>query len=162
EPRPETLPALLARLRAGGRPVILTARAGAEGGRPMDEARRRALYTSGLPHTDAIDVEIASTALAAELVPQARAAGQTVVLSAHPPPRRADPPYPSSPPRPAASTPRTSSRAAGPAAPPAGAGGPPRTPPAPARPRACPPPPPRRSSTGAAGPPPPPYSTSGA
>src|SRR5437763_12988158 len=83
EPRPETLPALLARLRAGGRPVILTARAGAEGGRPMDEARRRALYTSGLPHTDAIDVEIASTALAAELVPQARAAGKTVVLSAH-------------------------------------------------------------------------------
>src|SRR3989442_339744 len=49
----------------------------------MDEARRRALYTSGLPHTDAIDVEIASTALAAELVPQARAAGKTVVLSAH-------------------------------------------------------------------------------
>ena len=83
DPRPETLPALLARLGAGGRPVILTARAGAEGGRPMDEARRRALYTSGLPHTDAIDVEIASTALAGELVPQARAAGKTVVLSAH-------------------------------------------------------------------------------
>src|SRR6266516_3041174 len=83
EPRPETLPALLARLRAGGRPLILTARAAAEGGRPMDEARRRALYTSGLPHADAIDVEIASTALAAELVPQARAAGKTVVLSAH-------------------------------------------------------------------------------
>src|SRR6266700_2893559 len=77
------LEALLARLRAGGRPVILTARAGAEGGRPMDEARRRAVYTSGLPHTDAIDVEIASTALAAELVPQARAAGKTVVLSVH-------------------------------------------------------------------------------
>src|SRR5438128_1112276 len=38
ELRPETLPALLARLRAGGRPVILTARAGAEGGRPMDAA----------------------------------------------------------------------------------------------------------------------------
>ncbi len=74
EPRPETLPALLARLRAGGRPLILTTRAAAEGGRPMDEARRRA---------DAIDVEIASTALAAELVPQARAAGKTVVLSAH-------------------------------------------------------------------------------
>ncbi len=49
----------------------------------MDEARRRALYTSGLPHADAIDVEIASTALAAELVPQARAAGKTVVLSVH-------------------------------------------------------------------------------
>src|SRR5438132_1177044 len=83
EPRPETLPALLARLRAGGRPLILTARAGAEGGRPMDEARRRALYTSGLPHADAIDVEIASTALAGDLLPQARAAGKTVVLSAH-------------------------------------------------------------------------------
>src|SRR6266516_8064149 len=83
DPRPETLPALLARLGAGGRPVILTTRAAAEGGRPMDEARRRALYTSGLPHADAIDVEIASTALAAELVPQARAAGKTVMLSAH-------------------------------------------------------------------------------
>src|SRR5437867_2899109 len=83
DPRPETLPALLARLRAGGRPVILTARAAAEGGRPMDEARRHALYTTGLPHADAIDVEIAATALAAELVPQARAAGKTVMLSAH-------------------------------------------------------------------------------
>ena len=83
EPRPETLPALLARLRAGGRPVILTARAGAEGGRPMDEARRRALYAAGLPYADAIDVEIAATALAADLVPQTRAAGKTVMLSAH-------------------------------------------------------------------------------
>src|SRR5947199_233690 len=67
EPRPETLPALLARLRAGGRPLILTTRAAAEGGRPMDDVRRRALYTSGLPHADAIDVEIPSTALPAEL-----------------------------------------------------------------------------------------------
>src|SRR5437773_2460484 len=83
DPRPETLPALLARLGAGGRPVILTARAAAEGGRAMDEARRRALYAAALPHADAIDVEIASTALAAELVPQARAAGKTVMLSAH-------------------------------------------------------------------------------
>src|SRR2546428_12039617 len=74
DPRPDRLPALLARLRAGGRPVILTARAAAEGGRPMDEARRRALYAAGLPHADAIDLEIASTALAGDLVPQARAA----------------------------------------------------------------------------------------
>src|SRR5882724_10253478 len=87
EPRPETLPALLARLRAGGRPLILTTRAAAEGGRPMDDARRRALYTSGLPHADAIDVEIASTALAAELVPQARAAGKTVFWCRRPAPR---------------------------------------------------------------------------
>jgi 3-dehydroquinate dehydratase-1 len=83
DPRPETLPALLARLRAGGRPVILTARAAAEGGRPMDEVRRRALYLAGLPHADAIDVEIASAALAAELVPPARAAHKTIILSAH-------------------------------------------------------------------------------
>src|SRR5213080_2483519 len=41
DPRPETLPALLARLGACGRPVILTARAAAEGGRPLEEARRR-------------------------------------------------------------------------------------------------------------------------
>src|SRR5207244_1658434 len=83
DPRPETLPALRARLGAGGRPVILTARAAAEGGRPLEEARRRALYAAGLPHADAIDVEIASTALAADLVPQAHAAGKTVMLSAH-------------------------------------------------------------------------------
>jgi len=83
DPRPETLPGLLARLRTSRRPVILTARAAAEGGRPMDEARRRALYAAGLPHADAIDLEIASSALAAELVPQARAAGKLVVLSAH-------------------------------------------------------------------------------
>src|SRR5881296_1098210 len=69
DPRPETLPALLARL--------------GDGGRPLEEARRRALYAAGLPHADAIDVEIASTALAADLVPQAHAAGKTVMLSAH-------------------------------------------------------------------------------
>src|SRR5207253_2508836 len=133
EPRPETLPALLARLRAGGRPLILTTRAAAEGGRPMDDARRRALYTSGLPHADAIDVEIASTALAAELVPQARAAGKTAVLSVHvphppppaaAPPRRATAPEPSPPRRPAAAALPDRSRAAEPAAR-GGGGGPP-------------------------------------
>ena len=83
DPRPEALPALLGRLRSGGRPVILTVRAAAEGGRPMDEARRRALYAAGLPHADAVDVEIASSALASELVVHARNAGRTVILSAH-------------------------------------------------------------------------------
>src|SRR5206468_3180747 len=38
---------------------------------------------AGLAHADAIDIEIASTALATELVPRARAAGRTVILSAH-------------------------------------------------------------------------------
>jgi 3-dehydroquinate dehydratase I len=82
-PRPEKLPAILARLRDGGRPVILTARAAAEGGRLGDDRLRLALYEAGLPHVDAIDVEIASTALVDALVPQARAAGKTVILSAH-------------------------------------------------------------------------------
>jgi 3-dehydroquinate dehydratase-1 len=83
DPRPDPIVAALARLRSAGRPVILTVRAAAEGGRPLDEARRRALYLAGLPHADAFDVEIASTALAAEVAPAARAAGRTVILSAH-------------------------------------------------------------------------------
>jgi 3-dehydroquinate dehydratase I len=83
DPRPERLPATLTRLRAGGRPVILTARGATEGGALRDEQLRQALYAAGLPHADAIDVEIASTALIGELVPQARAAGKTVILSAH-------------------------------------------------------------------------------
>jgi 3-dehydroquinate dehydratase-1 len=83
DPSPAELPGLLERLRAGGRPVILTARAAAEGGRPLEEGLRRALYAAGLAHADAIDVEIASTALVAELVPRARSAGRTVILSAH-------------------------------------------------------------------------------
>src|SRR5262249_21376782 len=62
---------------------ILTVGAASEGGRPLDASRRAALYAAGLPHADAIDVEIASTALVADLVPRARSAGRTVVLSAH-------------------------------------------------------------------------------
>src|SRR5204862_3138685 len=73
DPRPETLPALLARLRAGGRPVIPTARAVAEGGRLRDDGLRRSLYEAGLAHVDAIDLEIASDTLAAAPVPKARA-----------------------------------------------------------------------------------------
>jgi 3-dehydroquinate dehydratase-1 len=83
DPEPAAVAAAGERLRAGGRPVILTARAGAEGGRPLDEARRHALYEAGLAHADAIDVEIASAALVADLVPRARTAGRMVILSAH-------------------------------------------------------------------------------
>jgi 3-dehydroquinate dehydratase I len=83
DPQPTALPAQLDRVRRAGRPVILTVRAVAEGGKPLDEARRRALYLAGLPHVDAIDVEIASGDLVAELLPRAREAGVTVVLSAH-------------------------------------------------------------------------------
>src|SRR2546426_5418323 len=54
DPRPETLPALLARLRPRRPPVILTARPAPQGRRPMDEARPPALYTTRLPHAHAI------------------------------------------------------------------------------------------------------------
>lgn len=83
DPTPARIGAALERLRAAGRPVILTVRAAAEGGRPLEEARRRAIYEAGLAGAHAIDVEIASRDLVAALVPQARAAGRTVVLSAH-------------------------------------------------------------------------------
>jgi len=75
--------AALGRLRAGGRPILLTARAASEGGRAMPERHRRAIYEAGLDLVDAIDVEIASTELAAALVPAARRAGRTIVLSTH-------------------------------------------------------------------------------
>jgi 3-dehydroquinate dehydratase-1 len=83
DPQPAGVTAALARLRAAGRPVILTVRSAAEGGRPLDDARREALYRAGLPLADAIDVEIASTALVSTLVPAARGEGRTVLLSAH-------------------------------------------------------------------------------
>ena len=75
--------AALTRLRAAGKPVLLTARAATEGGRPMPDATRRAIYDAGLELADGIDVEIASTELIAAIVPAARRAGRTVILSTH-------------------------------------------------------------------------------
>src|SRR3989442_14471615 len=49
DPRPETLPALLARLRPAGRPGILTPRAPAPGGRPRAQAPRRGPSTPRRP-----------------------------------------------------------------------------------------------------------------
>ena len=83
DPRPAALPAILDRLRAAGRPVIVTVRAASEGGRHLDDGLRRDLYAAALPHADAIDVEIASTAIAGDVVPRARALARTVILSAH-------------------------------------------------------------------------------
>jgi 3-dehydroquinate dehydratase-1 len=83
DPEPAAMVAALRPLRAAGRPIIFTVRAAAEGGRPLDEARRTALYQAALPHVDAIDAEIVSTALTVDLVPLARAAGRVVILSAH-------------------------------------------------------------------------------
>lgn len=83
DPRPDALVAALRRLRAAGRPIVLTVRAAAEGGRAWPDDRRAALYAAGMPHVDAVDVEIASRDLAADVVPRARAAGRLVILSAH-------------------------------------------------------------------------------
>ena len=73
----------LERLRAGARPIVLTVRAAAEGGRAMPEALRRSIYEAGLGLADAVDVEIASATLVETLVPAARRAGRTVILSTH-------------------------------------------------------------------------------
>jgi 3-dehydroquinate dehydratase-1 len=83
DPTVERVGAAIARLRTAGRPIILTARAEREGGRPMSEERRRAIYEQGLDLVDAIDLEITSTALGAALVPRARAARKLVLLSTH-------------------------------------------------------------------------------
>lgn len=82
-PTPAAIVAALGRLRSAGRPLLLTVRAGAEGGRAMPEDQRRALYEAGLPHADAIDLEIASLALVHDVGDRARAQGRTLLLSAH-------------------------------------------------------------------------------
>src|SRR5689334_9841446 len=83
DPQPRSLPGVLRRLRSAGRPVIATVRAAAEGGTPLDDERRLALYLAALPEADAVDVEIASAGIVGELVPRARALKRTVILSAH-------------------------------------------------------------------------------
>jgi 3-dehydroquinate dehydratase-1 len=83
EPTPARILPALERLRATGRPVVFTARAASEGGRAMPEAPRAELYRAALPLVAAVDVEIASTELATELVRTARERGVTVMLSAH-------------------------------------------------------------------------------
>ena len=83
QPTPDAIVAAIERLRAAGRPIIFTARAAAEGGRAMPEDLRGELYRAALPLVDAIDVEIASLALAEELISRARPAKRLAILSAH-------------------------------------------------------------------------------
>lgn len=65
-------------------PVLATIRAAAEGGAWNDtDAARLALYTAILPHVDAVDVELSSTAIAPAVVAAAHALGKPVVLSFH-------------------------------------------------------------------------------
>jgi len=82
-PSPATVGAALRTLADAERPVILTVRAASEGGQAMSESLRASLYVSGLEQADAVDIEIASDDLARDLVPRARAARRTVILSAH-------------------------------------------------------------------------------
>jgi 3-dehydroquinate dehydratase type I len=82
KPEPAGLARALEALRGGGRPIILTVRAGDEGGKPLPDRRRTELYRAGLPYADAVDVEIAA-AIAGDVVSQARGAGRTVILSVH-------------------------------------------------------------------------------
>ena len=83
DPRPEGLVAALGQLRAAGRPILLTVRSAAEGGTPWPDDRRAALYAAGMALVDAVDVEIASRDLAADVLSRARTAGRLVILSAH-------------------------------------------------------------------------------
>jgi 3-dehydroquinate dehydratase-1 len=83
DPSVARVTAALERLAAAGRPVLFTVRAAAEGGRAMPEAQRAALYEAALPLVQALDVEIASRALAERLGPRARAQDCRLVLSAH-------------------------------------------------------------------------------
>ena len=72
--------ALLARKH----PVLLTLRIPSEGGRrAWNLAERRALYLRLLPQVEAIDVELATAKALRPVLEEARAAGKTIVLSAH-------------------------------------------------------------------------------
>lgn len=83
DPTPDGVVDALRRLRTAPRPTLLTVRSGEEGGRAMPAALRADIYRAGVTHADAVDVEIASVDLVAEIVPLARAADALVVLSAH-------------------------------------------------------------------------------
>ncbi len=79
------LPAKMeAALKARKRPVLLTLRIPAEGGRLTSTvAERRALYLQLLPHVEGIDVELATAKAMQPVIDAARHGGKTVVLSAH-------------------------------------------------------------------------------
>lgn len=82
-PTPERIVDAIGRLHAGGRPIILTARHADEGGTPMPEDVRRAILAAGLPHVDAVDLEIASRDALDALRPALATSACTIILSAH-------------------------------------------------------------------------------
>jgi 3-dehydroquinate dehydratase-1 len=73
-----------AALQKRRRPVLLTLRIPAEGGRlPWKVKARRDLFLRLLPLAEAIDVELATAVAMASVIAEARRTGKTVVLSAH-------------------------------------------------------------------------------
>lgn len=82
-PTPHDVVEALGRLRATGRPVLLTVRGVGEGGGLEDDGLRLAIYRTAAAHADGIDLEIASVPSAGDIVRSARAAGRLVLLSFH-------------------------------------------------------------------------------
>lgn len=73
-----------AALQTRKNPVLITLRIPAEGGRrPWKIAERRALYLRLLPHTEAIDVELATAKAMQPVIDEAKKLGRTVIFSAH-------------------------------------------------------------------------------
>lgn len=67
-----------------GIPVLLTVRSSGEGGRfEMKDGARLAVFKALMPFVDAIDIELGSTAILADVVWLAKKKRKTVVVSAH-------------------------------------------------------------------------------
>lgn len=81
-PAPATVAAECARF--AGMPRLLTVRSAAEGGGWRgDEAERLACILAGLPHAEALDIELSAAEVLGEAVDAAHAAGRTVIGSFH-------------------------------------------------------------------------------
>ncbi|MFQ5735624.1 MAG: type I 3-dehydroquinate dehydratase [Thermodesulfobacteriota bacterium] len=72
------------RLRAFGRPVILTIRSRKEGGKyAIPERKREALFTSLMPLADAVDIELGSSTILENVVNSAKRHKKKVIVSYH-------------------------------------------------------------------------------
>jgi 3-dehydroquinate dehydratase-1 len=81
---PQHVEAVLRTLRRCGHPTIATIRRAAEGGSwAGTEREREHLFRTALPLVDAVDVELASRALAGRVLDLAHAARRPVIVSAH-------------------------------------------------------------------------------
>lgn len=72
------------RIEANGTPVILTIRSAAEGGKSaITDKERKNLYSLGLPHVSAIDVELNSGLADSDLYIQVKTSGKAIIISFH-------------------------------------------------------------------------------